>query len=99
MDNLNDMVESGERNFNPTASNEFMQAEKGNAEERCRQFLNCREIMLDVLFHLEKDGRFPYAPRMKRRVLNARTMIELRLVMDGLLAIGMIEDGKIGSIS
>lgn len=85
----------GERNFNPTASNEFMDNERYDAEYRCREFLNSREILLDVLFHLEKDGNFAFAPKMKRRVLNSRTMAEIRLVMDGLLSIGLLESSKI----
>ena len=72
---------------NEKAGQDFMDEQLGQAESEKRRFLNMRETLLDVLMDLEREYNMDFAKNLKRRALDARSIDELRLIMDGLLVL------------
>lgn len=70
------------------AAEDFMEYGVAQLEEEKRQFVNMREMLLDVIIHLEKEQEdLKFTKRVKKRILEARSSTELRLIMDGLLVL------------
>ena len=70
------------------ASEEFMDHKAILAEEEKRRFTNMRETVLDIVVDLERNHpEMKFAKRLKKRALMARSEVECRLIMDGLLVI------------
>jgi hypothetical protein len=70
------------------AGEDFMDHKQVLADEERRRFVNSREALIDVLVAIEKDhSEMKWAPKLKKRVLAARSENELRLIMDGMLVL------------
>ena len=69
------------------ARDDFMDQKKTAADEDCRRFLNMRAMLLDIAYTLEKDEKMKFVCNIRRRILDARSESELRMVMDGLLVL------------
>ena len=72
---------------NARAGQEFMEEHADRAEDEKRRYLNMRETLLDVLMDLERECDLNFAKQLKRRALDARSINELRMIMDGLLVL------------
>ena len=67
------------------AAEDFMACRHDEAEEEKRRFVNMREALIDVLTDLEREEDLKFAKKLKRRVLDSRSIEELRLITDGML--------------
>lgn len=55
--------------------------------EKKRQFVNTREAVIDVIIEMDRSHGLKCAKKLKKRAVDARTVEELRLIMDGLLVL------------
>ncbi len=70
------------------AAEDFMDAKYQEASVEKRRFVNMREAMLDVLISLDYESdNLRFVRKLKKRVLESRSIEELRLIMDGILAL------------
>ena len=80
------MAEGDERREN-RASEDFQHHHDELFEEKKRRFVNMREALIDVLTTIERDHDEKFAKKLKKRTVDARSVEELRFIMDGMLVI------------
>ena len=68
------------------ATREYKERHKAIVDQECEEYANMREIALDILFALKREG-FGFANRLKDRVIQSKSKEEIRLAMDGLLVL------------
>ena len=73
------------------AAEDFRDGEMDLLDERTRRFANMREMLMDVLIEIERNGEENrFAHMLKKRVLASRSESELEMAMNALLVISRL---------